>query len=218
MKNEKILEMLNNGQIEDLKRKISEEIYTDSLKGKSGAGQRYKAMQRFVKYNNPIESRRVLCKAKEIDGKFYFTDGHCLVATSEPVGNIETWTEADEDWLKVDSIFKAQPNTDSFKVDFKRILAEGKSQGYKFAKENLHPSSGRVREYVCKIGNAYFNLALLDYAYSLIDDGNPAEAHHSGKSTDGIYVETSVGKAMILPIRVDRDVDVHHLIEHELAA
>lgn len=31
MKNEKILEMLNNGEIEELKKVISEEIYNSSL-------------------------------------------------------------------------------------------------------------------------------------------------------------------------------------------
>ena len=41
MQNTKILEMLNNGQIEELKALIQEEIFTNELKSKPGAKQRY---------------------------------------------------------------------------------------------------------------------------------------------------------------------------------
>ena len=45
MQNTKILEMLNNGQIEELKALIQEEIFTNELKSKPGAKQRYLAMK-----------------------------------------------------------------------------------------------------------------------------------------------------------------------------
>lgn len=37
MKNTKVLEMLNNGQIEELKALLQDEIFTDSLKGNGNA-------------------------------------------------------------------------------------------------------------------------------------------------------------------------------------
>ena len=50
MQNTKILEMLNNGQIEELKALIQEEIFTNELKSKPGAKQRYAAMKKYFSY------------------------------------------------------------------------------------------------------------------------------------------------------------------------
>jgi hypothetical protein len=54
MKNEKILEMLNNGEIEELKKVISEEIYNNSLGKNSNAKSRYKAMKDFYKFPSEV--------------------------------------------------------------------------------------------------------------------------------------------------------------------
>ena len=56
MKNTVILEMINNGEIEELKNLLQDEIYNDSLKGNGTAKKRYAAMKRYFKYptqNNP---------------------------------------------------------------------------------------------------------------------------------------------------------------------
>ena len=47
MKNTKILEMLNNGEIEELKQLLSSEIYADSLTGNGTTKKRYAAMKRY---------------------------------------------------------------------------------------------------------------------------------------------------------------------------
>lgn len=47
MKNTKILEMINNGEIEELKQILSSEIYADSLKGNRTTKKRYAAMKRY---------------------------------------------------------------------------------------------------------------------------------------------------------------------------
>ena len=86
MKNTTILEMLNKGEIEALKQKISDEIYAEGLKSKSGARERYKAMERFVKYNTV--GKTSLKKPKLIENTAYFTDEHCIVSTLEGIGNI----------------------------------------------------------------------------------------------------------------------------------
>ena len=44
MQNTKVLEMINNGQIEELKSLLQDEIFTDSLKGDGNAKKRYSAM------------------------------------------------------------------------------------------------------------------------------------------------------------------------------
>ena len=52
MNNTKILEMLNNGQIEELKEKIQDEIFQNELKKSDGtnAKKRHTAMKRYFKY------------------------------------------------------------------------------------------------------------------------------------------------------------------------
>ena len=47
MKNTKVLEMLNSGQIEELKALLQDEIFTESLKG-NGNEYRYKYMLSFM--------------------------------------------------------------------------------------------------------------------------------------------------------------------------
>lgn len=188
MNNTKILEMLENGQIEDLKMAIKQEVYTDSLKGKSGAKERYKAMQRFVKYNadNVREEIRL---PKEIDGKFYFTNGNCLIETLENVGgDVEN------------------KNKYSYCSEFnvQEILAKAKSEGYKFTKKALNDLNTADKPFICKIHNSYYNLALLEYAYNIIADGEAARVIYSDNWRYGILLETSVGRAYILPIRYEK--------------
>ena len=49
MQNTKVLEMINNGQIEELKALLQDEIFADSLKGNGNAKKRYSAMKRYFK-------------------------------------------------------------------------------------------------------------------------------------------------------------------------
>ena len=52
MRSVKVLEMLNEGKIDELKNKLQDEIYTDSLKGKPTAKKRYAAMKKYFSYTN----------------------------------------------------------------------------------------------------------------------------------------------------------------------
>ena len=71
MKNTKILELLNNGEIEDLKTLLQKEIYEDSLKGNGNAKKRYSAMKRYFKYKNKSVNLafNLPCKNIEVNGK-----------------------------------------------------------------------------------------------------------------------------------------------------
>ncbi|MBC5688163.1 hypothetical protein H8S37_04345 [Mediterraneibacter sp. NSJ-55] len=59
MEKTKILEMLNNGRIEELKREIQDEIFQDELKklGGADAKKRYTAMKRYFKYADCYDKR-----------------------------------------------------------------------------------------------------------------------------------------------------------------
>lgn len=50
MQNTKILEMLNNGQVEKLKTLIQKEIFLEGLKAKPDAKRRYTAMKKYFSY------------------------------------------------------------------------------------------------------------------------------------------------------------------------
>lgn len=101
MKNTKVLEMLDNGDIQKLRLKLAEEIYIESLKGKR-AKERYKAMKRFVRYNQGyrhLMPNNCIAYPKKIDGEYYFTNGCCIVVTTEDIGIIQQWQPQHKDFL-----------------------------------------------------------------------------------------------------------------------
>ena len=219
MKNTTILEMLNKGEIEALKQKISDEIYAEGLKSKSGARERYKAMKRFVKYNTV--GKTGLKKPKLTENTAYFTDGHCIISTMEGIGNITAWTEADGKFLdKVERFFDIPRGAEEVTVDFRDAAARFKAEGYKFTKARIDEWNSAHTDYTYKIRNTYFNYALIDYAYSIIDDGAEATVYCTEEARSGILIKTSIGAAYILPIKVGDggEKGLPCLIKHESAA
>lgn len=69
MRSVKALEMLNKGQIGELKMLLKDEIYADSLKAKPNVKKRYAAMKKYFSYTN--SSREILQKpcVIEYEGK-----------------------------------------------------------------------------------------------------------------------------------------------------
>lgn len=64
MRNIKILEMLNDNKIEELKTELRDEIYTDSLKEIPTAKKRYIAMKKYFSYTNETRERYYKSHAK----------------------------------------------------------------------------------------------------------------------------------------------------------
>ena len=63
MRNEKVLEMLNEGKVDDLKVALQDEIYKEALKSKPGAKKRYAAMKKYFKLTDSVrEVCRKPCK------------------------------------------------------------------------------------------------------------------------------------------------------------
>ena len=94
MNNTKILEMLNNGQIEELKEKIQDEIFQNELKKSDGtnAKKRYTAMKRYFKYVGGFDDR-LLYPYKNLPVEIHgekkemncFLDGYSFVLTPESI-------------------------------------------------------------------------------------------------------------------------------------
>lgn len=99
MQNTKILEMLNNGQIEELKTLIQEEIYTDGLKSKLGAKQRYAAMKKYFSYikGNGNPACTMPCVI-DFEGEKYtsFVNGYSIALTKETSGDMKLFENPDK--------------------------------------------------------------------------------------------------------------------------
>lgn len=196
MKTERILEMINNGEIAELKQLLQNEVYSKSL-GSDGK-KRYSAMKRYYKftYDNRVALRKINLLA---DGRKMFVDGYTFAITSEDAEGIPVLDpEVDHAQpFKIDDMLHRSKQVDTVTLDICDILAEAKSKGYKFTKAALQGKEPRL----LRLNDAYFNIALLNKAYSIIDDGEPARVYYNGPKSL-LLIETSVGCAGVLPLYI----------------
>ncbi len=196
MQNLKILEMLNKGQIEELKAKLKDEIYTASLKGNPNTKKRYACMKRYLKTIS--DSRPILTKPCEVEfesAKYNtFTNTYSLAMTKESCGEIEMCAEP-ERYPNVTRLIGRSRDVE--KVDFNEVLAKAKSEGYKYLKSAIHRN-----DYLMKYKDLYFRMALVDITFGLLNDGNEIDVYYHGKNRP-ITIENNIGIGIILPIRGD---------------
>lgn len=198
MKNSKVLEMLKQNRIEELKAELQDEIFTESLKSKPNAKKRYAAMKRYLKTIS--ESRPILTKPCEVefDSKIYnsFTNSYSLVLTTETCGEIEMCSEPDR-YPDVTKLVRFEGETE--KIDLNKVIAEAKSKGYKFTKNAIHNN-----DYLMRYNGAYFRIALVDITYGVLDEGKEITVYFSEKFKP-ITIQNDLGIGVILPIRYDGD-------------
>ena len=214
MKNTVILEMINNGEIEELKNLLQDEIYNDSLKGNGTAKKRYAAMKRYFKYptqNNPALQKP--CKDVTVHGKKYnsFIDGCTLVLTTESIGEMESYDNSKNTYFKLDSMVDFSLAKSVEEMDLNTILAEAKAKGYKYKKSEIE--IGQDFQYVFKYKEGYFKVGLLDKAFSIIDDGKEAEVYYNG-AKGLLFIKTSIGIAGILPFNPMVNVEEKKTVIH----
>lgn len=215
MQNTKILEMLNNGQIEELKALLQDEIYNDSL-GSSNEKKRYNAMKRYFKYadKNANKACGLPCKDIEILGEKYnsFVDGFSLVVTTESIGEMESYDNTNDTYLKIDKMIDFSLAKSIEKVNINAVIAEAKSKGYKYKKSEI----GQCQDfkYIYKYKDGYFKIGILDQAFSIIDDGKDAEVYYiSDRSL--LLIKTDIGIAGILPFYCNNvEMNNKTIIEH----
>lgn len=198
MKNSKVLEMLNQNRIEELKAELQDEIFTESLKTKPNAKKRYAAMKRYLKTIS--ESRPILTKPCEVefDGKTYnsFTNSYSLVLTTETCGEIEMCSEPDR-YPDVTKLVRFEG--EAKKIDLNKVIAEAKSKGYKFTKNAIYSN-----DYLMRYNDAYFRMALVDITYGVLDEGEEITVYFNEKFKP-ITIQNDLGIGVILPIRYDGD-------------
>lgn len=202
MKNSKILEMLNQGRIEELKAELQDEIFTESLKAKPNAKKRYAAMKRYLKTIS--DSRPILTKPCpiEFESKEYnaFTNGFSLALTTESCGEIEMCSEPD----RYPDVCRLIPSGgEEGLIDFNRVLADAKSKGYKYTKNAIYSN-----DYLMRYKEAYFRIALVDLTYGIFDDGREMSVWFNGVHRP-LTIKNDIGMGIIMPVRYYLDEPDH---------
>ena len=199
MRSAKVLEMLNNGKIEELKAELQDEIFTESLKGKPDAKKRYSAMKKYFTYAGSVrESLQKPCVV-EFEGKQYtsFCNSYSLALTTESTGEMELFGESDR-YPDVSRLIRF--DGPERKIDFSKVMAEAKSKGYKLKKSEFFGN-----KYLMHYNRSYFRMVLIDSTFSIIDDGEEATVYHSENSDRPMTIKTSLGLAVIMPVRYEGD-------------
>lgn len=201
MRNAKVMEMINNGKIEELKALLRDEIYEESLKIKPNAKKRYMAMKKYFSYTD--SSREVLRKPYVIqyDGEKFtsFCNSYSIVLTRESSGEIELFNEENGTYPDVTRLIRFDGKEK--KIDISRVIAEAKSKGYKLKKSEV----GYGYEYLMRYDGSYFKIGLLDASYGIINNGEEATVYHKEGPNNPLTITTDIGIAFIMPVRYDGD-------------
>ena len=200
MKNEKILKMIENGQIDELKKELRDEIFQDEIKKQPSMKERYSAMKRYFKYSQK-ESREVIkrpCKNLETSIGTYnaFTDGFSFVLTKEQLGEIEEFDNSKKDYFNMDALIKSIPQ-EYKEIDLNLLISKAKSLGYKYKKSEIGTNGDF--QYVFKYKDGYYKVGLLDKAYSIIKNEEKAKVYYTGNESL-LYIKTNIGLCGILPL------------------
>lgn len=207
------LEMLNNGQIEELKSLLEDEIYSDSLKSKPDAKRRYTAMKKYFGYIKT--TREILQKPCHIEyeGKNYisFCNSHSLIMTTESSGEMK-FVEDPSRYPDVTRLIRF--DGDEKKIDISRVFAEAKTKGYRLNKSELGPKY----KYLLKYDGAYFKLGLIDISYSIIDNGGEVSVYHAKGKISPITIQNDIGLCVIMPLDLkDADLVTDEFVVMELS-
>lgn len=206
MKSSKVLEMLEQNRIEELKAALQDEIFTESLKSKPNARKRYMAMKKYLTYVD--SAREILQKPCPIEyqGDKYtaFCNSYSLVLTTEACGELALCDEPDR-YPPVSNLIKF--DGDEGKIDFARVMAEAKSKGYKLKKSEIMSN-----DYLMHYGGAYFRIALIDITYSVIDDGNEATVYHVNNARRPLTIQNDIGIGVVMPVFIDGEPDEHAVV------
>ena len=201
MRNAKILEMINNGKIEDLKAMLQDEIYEESLKVKPNAKKRYMAMNKYFSYTDSTRDALQKPCVVEYEGekRTSFCNSYSLALTRESTGEIELFDESNGTYPDVTRLIRFDGKEE--KIDISRVIAEAKSKGYKLKKSEV----GYGYEYLMNYGGSYFKIGLVDMTYGIINNGSEATVYHKEGPNNPLTITTDIGIAFIMPVRYDSD-------------
>lgn len=198
MKNTKVLEMIEQGRIDDLKNLLSDEIYQEALKKKPVAKQRYTAMKKYFGY---INDARDICKYPcmvEFEGKTVasFCNSHSLALTTESIGSMELYP-GENNYPDVTRLIRRQGSP--ITINFSKVFADAKAKGYSLKKSEVNS----IGKFIFKINSVHFKLGLLDATYSIIDDGGEATVFVKENNLSPMVIENDIGTCVVMPMRCE---------------
>lgn len=199
MRTSKLLEMLNAGKIDDVKKLLEDSIYEASLKKIPNAKKRYSAMKKYFTYtNNPREVLQKPCRVK-FEDRWYtsFTNSWSLILTNEPTGEIELFDTDKGNYPDVCRLLRFDGVKS--KIDISKIIAEAKSKGYKLTKSEVN----HAFNYVLNYDGTYYKIGLLDISYGIIDNGKVAIVHHPYGERMPLTIQNDLGFCMLMPVKYE---------------
>ena len=200
MQSAKVLEMLNKGQIEQLKTDLRDEIYQESLKAKPNAKKRYTAMKKYFGYVSSVREALTKPCLIEFEGKQYtsFCNSYSLALTTESCGEMEMFDTATGNYPDVTRLISFDGTEE--KIDISEVIAKAKSQGYKLNKSAVHDNT-----YLMFYEGNYYRIGLIDSTYSIIDDGEEVTVNHIPNSMKPLVLKNNLGVVVIMPVRYERE-------------
>ena len=190
-----VLDMIFAGKIDELIKKLQDEIYVNTLRRKPNAKKRYSAMKKYFTLSDSV---RDICQKPckvTYEGKEYtsFTDSYSLILTTEDTGEIELFDTENGTYPDVHRLIRIEG--EPRKIDLNKVIAEAKSQGYKLRKYEYF--SNQTLMYY---DGSYYRIPLVDAAYGIIADDGEVEVYHGNGYTKPIVIKNDIGMATILPI------------------
>ena len=196
MKNEKILELLNNNKIEELKRLLAEEIKLEGYKNKNT----YKSVKNHLV--KTCKNKPVLQYCDFIEEKQIFTDSYFLSSLVKEDYNPLIEKKPD------DMIY---PRTDTIITGIRSMcneMLEIKSEEFtemihELKTQALHNNKDYI--YIEQI-KRHFNIKLLEIAISTLNlnKNTDLKIYYNENKNQGILIEKSNGSLLIvLPVRVE---------------
>lgn len=128
-----------------------------------------------------------------------FTNGYSLVLIKENVGEIELFDENTGNYPDVTRLISFDGEKDE--IDFNKVLADAKSQGYKLKKSEV----GYGYKYLMRYNGAYFKIGLIDSTFSVINDGKAATVYHKEGPRNKLTIVNEFGVCVIMPVFIDGD-------------
>jgi hypothetical protein len=208
MNSRQVLDMLDSNRIEELRKKLQDDIYEKSLKTKAGAKQRYTAMKKYFKYHTSArECLQKPCKIK-FEGEDYisFTNSWSLVLTKEDCGEIELFNEENGKYPDVGRLIRFDGIKK--KMDFNDVIAQAKALGYRLNKAEV---DSRFK-FLMLYDGTYYKIGLIDASWSIIDDGEIALTYHPDGERMPMTIQTSLGMAMIMPVKFEGEPGEDHIV------
>ena len=94
------------------------------------------------------------------------------------------------------------------KLDYRKVLAEAKSKGYKRSKKEVGPGF----KYLLHYDGTYYKIGLIDITFSIVDDGIILITYYPDGERMPLTIQTGNGICMIMPVFLHDGLDESYVV------